>query len=271
MSPPMGKNDDDLRLLREDPGSLILHYEPMVRTIVRYHTSVGLIHLDDRNEVVQYVMEELLNRAGKIRAQYNGQALLRTYCAALVRNLCKDWVRNKRKGQTVRLVRDVEMEPYGGVNPLHQTLIDDEIRYFEKVLILFGQGVSKLILFLKVYCRIPISRSDLQAYNPGMTEQEIDQFINQLDPGRTLRDQDVYDLLNILIGKKDQKIYGNDAIRKWIRARLMDMARLMNSGRQTHYDPETIQILIEHYFMQSGQAIEKPEVAHPLQKKEQYG
>lgn len=245
----MRTNAEEVHLLFEDPGKLILQYERMIYAIVQLQIGKGMIAREDKNEVVQYVFDALFERLANIREQYNGQALLRTYCAAVIRNLCKDWARVNRRDQCVRLVREVAMDPYGGINPLYQTVIQDEMRYFGKILSMFGPASAKLVLFLKAYFRLPLYSCDLLAYAPSMPEEEVDKYLQLLGHAKKTKDLEVYYILYDLVLRFEYRQNSPDAVRKWVKARILDIVRLMNNGRSTRYEPETIQILAERFFM----------------------
>ena len=72
-------NQQDVRLLREQPRELIIEYQDIIQIIVKKYIVSKMFHASDFEDIVQAVNEDLLSKAERIRDQYNGIALLKNW------------------------------------------------------------------------------------------------------------------------------------------------------------------------------------------------
>src|SRR5450759_2544730 len=109
----MDPNRLEIELLQNNPASLLLIYQQVISVIVQVYLRSGFFQGESKEELVQYINEQLLDRMDKIRAQYNGKALLRTYLSAVVRNICAELLRERQKNSFIEYFEEpVESESY---------------------------------------------------------------------------------------------------------------------------------------------------------------
>jgi len=244
----MSQNNEDLNLLREDPGALVLKYQQLVSTIVQLQVRAGYIKRRDKEEYVHYILDEFLGRIQHIRQLYNGKSLLRTYCATIFRNICWDRIRLESKKLEGRVFMDVDREPYGALNALQDMAIREEVVLFGKALSLFGPDEPKVSLLLKAHYRMPLDRKDIQGYAGAIPAAEADRWIRRMTEAAVLSDTDLNRVLGELMLKVEGTSRTEDAVRKWIRNRIRNLVDLMNKARDTRHTEETIEILADRFF-----------------------
>ena len=252
--PPDGHTDNnelELQLLQEDPAALMLRYQSMADTIVQMQINEGQIPWEEKEEFVHFILDAFLQRLESIRLQYNGHSRLRTYCAAVFRNLCKDRIRQYHRQGSPRMLRESDMPAYTVADPLSRLAIKEEVVLFGKVFSLFAKKKAKATLFLKSYFRIPLSKEDLLGYLPTLQEKEIGYWMKALDIGEEENDVQIYRTLGRLSAKAEEKGGSEESVRKWIKARLNDLVQCMNTSRDTRHTTETVQLLAERFFSQA--------------------
>lgn len=255
-----------MQLLQDDPAALMLRYQVMADTIVQMHINEGKLPREEKEEFVHHILDAFLQRLPSIRLQYNGQSQLRTYCAAVFRNLCKDRIRQYHRQGSHRMLRESDMPAYSVSNPLSRLAIKEEVVLFGKVFSLFTRKRAKATLFLKAYFRIPLIRQDLLDYHPALQEEELRHWLDMLSIGEDENDIGLYRALGKLSAKAEGKGGSEEAIRKWIRARLNDLVRCMNTSRDTRHTAETVQLLAERFFSQAEVPV--PELLISTREKE---
>ncbi len=81
-------NQQDVKLLREQPRELIIKYQDIIHIIVKKYIASNMFLASEYEDIVQTVNEDLLSKSERIREQYNGMALLRTvlfsHCSELL-------------------------------------------------------------------------------------------------------------------------------------------------------------------------------------------
>lgn len=220
----------------------------MVEAIVQLQINAGFIAQEEKEEYVQFIIDEFLTRLKSIRRQYNSSALLKTYCAAIFRNLCKDRIRLSKRGGEFRMLRETDLISYGYASPLNELAIKQEVEIFGKIFSLFARKRTKAQLFIKAYLRIEIEQGDLMAYCPGVRPLEAKRWVERISLCSEVYDNELYVVLSQLSLRVEGKVRSSDSVRKWIRARLNDLVDLMNKSRDTLHNEETIQLLAERYF-----------------------
>lgn len=244
----MSENTEDIRLLWDDPGELLLKYRPLAETVVQMRINAGVVRREEKQEYVHYILDAFAQRIPSVREQYSGEAMLRTYCAAIFKNLCKDKVRADQRSESVRLLRDSDTVHYASVSPLSDLAIREEVEIFGRVFNLFTKKKAKAKLFLKVHFRIPIIQQDILDYYPEADKQDVKEWEKDINACDEEVDVGLYRVLSKISSQAEGKEKTADSIRKWIRARLNDLERLMNTSRISHHTEETLQILAERYF-----------------------
>lgn len=90
------RNATDLDLLRSDPRGLLVRHQETIGIIVHTYVRSGMFHPADAEDVIQQVNAELLEKLPRIRAQFNGSTLVRTYLSSIIRHICLNLHKKRR-------------------------------------------------------------------------------------------------------------------------------------------------------------------------------
>ncbi len=245
------QNEQDLRLLHENPEQFLVRYQEVIRIIVRAFIRTRAIHESDHDDTIQYVNEKLWTRIDRIREMYNGQSLVKTYMSVVIRNL----VMERRKERHYCLVEEpLEFYETAGSNAADQFLqlvIKQELERLDTIMKTFHKQRLKFEFCLKIVFRIPVAEDDFRELVHPLSPVEQKRLWKLFDRNTLPEDKDQYRRLSEVFNTlEDQSGRSRDSIRKWIRHRL-DMVLLLMNGtpRQAHYNDETLQILFERYFI----------------------
>ena len=160
----MTGNDKDIQLLQTDNRRLIIKYQAIIRIIVGKYVASGMFRKSEADEVVQNVNDSLFQRMPRVRTQFNGSTMLRTYLSSIIRHICID-LHHKSK----RTPQHVGLEEAGPTDPndtLHRLLIQDEVATFRAILTQFHRQEPKVFLCLKLYFRMSITKRDVLVWYP---------------------------------------------------------------------------------------------------------
>ncbi len=242
-------NDKEIKLLTSDPSALIVKYQYIIKIIINKFISTGSINPSDREEFIQIVNEKLLLSVEKIKKQYKGISLLKTYFSSIIRNICLEEI-NKRKRYNF-----VELEKSNDLKLSENTEYDDlnnEFDRLSKILDMYHSKTSKLVLCLKLIYRLPVNMKDFTNYSMKFNTDEIKEFINMVNPPEIVPEFKLFQLLTPYINKCDNQNNQPDAIRKWVKRKIDEIIELMNGNPpRANYDKDSLQILIEKYYMKN--------------------
>ncbi|MHC1706303.1 MAG: hypothetical protein AB9842_02145 [Bacteroidales bacterium] len=245
----MDVNQQEICLLHQNPGELIVKYQPIVLVVVQVFMKSGYFRGEGKEEIVQQINEKLLERIEKIRQQYNGFAQLRTYFSAVVRNLCLEIIRKGRIRDVIRLVEEYDHNLSYSPDQLNRMIIDQELKRLDIILSMFYSLRPKLILCLKAIQRIPLNESDVLEYCRRPDFKGFEEECDFLQKAIGRNDKEIYRTLNQLFNKVEGKNTNLDATRKWISSKLEEVLTLLNGNPpRAYYNHETLKILLEKYF-----------------------
>lgn len=245
----MDVNQFEIGLLREDPGELIVKYQPIVIVIVQVYMRSGYFRGEEKEEIVQQINEKLLERIEKIRQQYNGMAQLRTYFSAVIRNLCLEIIRKGRNRDVLRLVEEYDHNLSYSPDQLNRMIIDQELQRLDLILAMFHKLKSKLVISFKAMLRMPLHEDDLLDYCKERDISEIEKEYEILMAGEAKNDKEVYRQLTVLFNYIECKNNSLDAVRKWVWIREEEVLKMLNGDPpRANHNHETLMILLERYF-----------------------
>lgn len=239
----MNRNDRDIKLLNEDPDRLLIQYQPVIRIIVRSLAYQGYLPKREMADLVQDVNRKLLERFPRIRSQYNGKCLFRTYFSVVVRNLCLEEFRR------MRIVAEPKTEVYeqaSGESAADNLIIIQEFQRLQRALNLFTGERPALWTAIRFMADLPVSAEHLSGFemDPGLEIRE--KLATELNSGANLQKREKMEVLSRVFNRLEKKNRAPDAIRKWYSSRLEELLGLMN-GNPPHsaYSAETLHLLIE--------------------------
>ena len=257
----MTENEKDIKLLQNNPNSLIIKYQNLIEIIVNKFVQTSYINYSDRDDFIQLINEKLLLKIQKIKEQYNGSTLVKTYMSVIIRNICLEEFR-KISVTSFQEIENTPIQYDETSNAVDKLIIDNEIDRFSMILKLYFKQQSKLEFILKLVFRIPIKVEDFENYCRKFKQPEIYKLIEKIKPENKISEGKLYEIIIPYINKCDEKNNSPDALRKWFKTKSSELIELMNGNpHRAFYEKETIQILAEKYFIKkSEQNVSKPGV-----------
>ena len=221
-----------------------------IRKAVYYHIFKGYFQPDSADDIVQDISVFLLEKGNGIIQQFRGQSSFQTYIKAVIFNFCCDLYRSKRYRkeayESIERIADLTEQP------IPQKILDDEFSKLTLLFQLFGKRKFRLILCLKLTYKLPVSKVDIQNYSTSVNQKETVTILNlnKLNNVRT-KDKQIFATLNGIFNRVEGKTTSVDSSRKWVDLKTDEMIQFMNGEPPVSlYNRESLQILIEKYFIQ---------------------
>jgi len=243
----MQDDAEDMRMFRESPFDLLLKYQPVFELIARRFACNGYYPFGHCEEIVQHVNERFFSRIEKIREQFDGRVLVRTYFSAICRKIIQEYIRcsGRRDELLADYVAEVS-EPITGYSLDY--VIVEEFRRLDRVMTLFGSKRNKLWLLMKLLYRIRVEFSDFSEVNPGAAEIIGDDLLNRFNEDADMKDREIFQLVFPFFLRFEVRLTHYDSLRKWYRLKVSDVISLMNgTPARAAYSQDTLQILVEKY------------------------
>jgi len=249
-------NQQDIELLNNNPHQLILNHQKLIDSIIHLFIRSGQFKFEDLNEVKQQVNEELLNRIYKIRNQFQGKSLLRTYLSVIIRNVCNDILRKKIRPNYTTLDETMVLDT--SVEAMNGLVFEEEMVRLQKAIEFYYNQKWKLLLCLKLKFKVPFSYEDFNNVNNDITQIEFDRFVQQISPYQDNPDIIIFSALTDILNRCENKNNTPDALRKWIKLKISELIDILNGNPPTsQYNEETLQILFEKCFCDEKEMISK--------------
>jgi RNA polymerase sigma factor (sigma-70 family) len=221
----MVNNDTDIGMLTDDPGKLLVRYQPIIRQIVKNLAYQGFLPKRDINDLIQDVNRKLVERLPRIGEQYNNKSKFKTYFSVVIRNLCLEEFRK------VRLVAEPQPEIYEQTSTesaTDQLIIREEYGRLLRALRLFGRERNALWITLRCFSDLPVYADDLLGFEMAPEPDVRSQLATQLNSASYQSKREKMDALTELFNQLERKARTSDALRKWISSRLDELVILMN-------------------------------------------
>jgi DNA-directed RNA polymerase specialized sigma24 family protein len=242
------ENMMEVRLLKDDPNALIMKYQETIRIIVKKFITSGMFEPDELEETMQMVNVELIAKIKHIRNNYSGQALLKTYLSAIVRNIClKIHAKRNREPESRPLSEDLMAFDEKIADHLD---IEQELKRLDRIVSYFGAKKGRLRFCLKLRFHLPLSRSDIAACFPRCSEDDAAAIMGFFPAfGHEKGILEVYRLITPFFNRYDVKDNTADAVRRWTEKQIVEIIGLLNSPPQrSNFNLESLQYLLEKYF-----------------------
>jgi DNA-directed RNA polymerase specialized sigma24 family protein len=243
----MQDDAEDLRMFRESPFDLLLKYQPVFELIARRYACNGYYPFGHSDEIVQHVNERVFSRIEKIREQFDGRVLVRTYLSAICRKIILEYIRcSGRRDELLAEYMAEVSEPYVGYSLDY--VIVEEFRRLDRVMLLFGSKRYKLWLLMKLLYRIRVEPSDFNAVNPNAAALISRDLLTRFNEDADLKDREIFQLVFPFFLRFEVRLTHYDSLRKWYRLKVSDVVSLMNGKpARAAYSQDTLQILVEKY------------------------
>jgi RNA polymerase sigma factor (sigma-70 family) len=250
------KNQQEVDLLRDNPGQFIVSYQPLIKIVVRVFVKAHYIPEREYEDVVSYINEKLLLKIERIRSQYNGISMLSTYMSTVIRNLCLEKIRESHLTLVEEPSPYLEYSAYSPANQINNIVIRQELQRLTKVIETFMNDRTRLLFCLKIMYRVPVSESEFYALDSVDKKEQLRFLWNSFNIQAIMEERDQYKRLAALFSVVDGLERSTDSIRKWVHHRLNQIIIMMNGDpKRANYTEETVQLLFERYFSEENQSI----------------
>jgi hypothetical protein len=257
----VSRNDQDVRLLYNDPRGLLEKYQSTIGFIVQKFVATGFFHPSEKADVIQSINERLWrDKIRNMQAQYNHAAGVGTYFSKVVHNLCVELRRQSNRERLIDRARDFAALDVGyeDNSGLRNVVIAGEVKRFETILKLFGKCRAKLELSLKLFFRMEIKEGDVRRYCPHCRAEEVKSLLAHFDADyESMPDKEIYAIVTPIFNRCEGKASSPDALRKWINTKVDEIIEWLNGRtRSSNYDQETLKILVQKYYESQEEALE---------------
>ena len=242
----MTENDRDIKLLHDDPNQLIVKHQDMIHAVAIEALEHGWFPAPELADVKQTINLELLAKIDTVRKNYDGRALLRTYLSRIALNVCRRYrKRNTRVNQATESPDSLPSRD----QVLEGILIDETRGRFRTILLLYGPRLPKILLFLKIFHRIPVTSKDVLNCYPHCQEGELEPIVAHFSGEySSMLDQEVVAILAPFANKMEKTTTSADGYRRWIAFIIGDICDLLNGDPPTaRFNRENFSYLFEDY------------------------
>ena len=246
--PMPGPPDPDFEAFLNDPHTILLKYQGLFAYIIRFYISSGLFPPDAKEDMLQTVNLEILERVRTIRQHYNGSTLFRTYVAAIVRNICLAEARKGRESHPPHrsLVRGVDVEDPASTD---RYSLQQGREIFRAIMLQLGDTGPKLLILMKLRYALPFTREDIVAWWPSCGNREMRMLLEAFggDYG-TMTEKEKYLRISPFCNAAEGRVSGPDALRKWVVWQMRKIHRLLKRAfPESSFDDQDLRALFEDY------------------------
>jgi DNA-directed RNA polymerase specialized sigma24 family protein len=244
----MNDNEEDVRLLHQHPDALLAKYHELFKMTVMEFVRSKLVRVDEYDEVLQTIYLEMLENLPTIRRNYDGRARLRTYVTKLATNTCLKFARDRKVHVGLEAVKK---NPHvASDSASHAALLSEAADLFHATLDLFGPRLPRILVLLKLYCKLNISMDDVSAAYPGASPRAAANLVKHFGTDYSgLKEKIILEKaapsLNALEGTR----LTAESYRRSINILVREICVLLNGNPPTSsFDYDDIKILVEDFF-----------------------
>lgn len=218
--------------------------------VVNRYVLKGVIPNREWEDTTMLIVEKFLLQQDKIKQHYLGKANITTYCISVLNNMCCEIIRKELKHWKNELNEVPERKDNHSFSASKDTIIQDEIKYLDKIIKLYGSEKYKVNIVLCYYYRLSIQIKDLISYRKNIY---VD--LQTIDAEDKINKSEMLNNLAIFVSKVENKQMKADAIRMWINKTINYIIDRLNSPfNRANYDKESFQVLYELYNAQRSQS-----------------
>jgi DNA-directed RNA polymerase specialized sigma24 family protein len=244
----MNDNEEDVRLLHQHPDALLVKYQELFKMTVMEFIRSKLVRVDEYDEVIQTINLEMLDNLPTIRRNYDGRARLRTYVTKLATNTCLKFARDRKVHVGLEAVKK---NPHvASDSASHAALLSEAADLFHATLDLFGPRLPRILVLLKLYCKLNISMDDVSVAYPGASARAAANLVKHFGTDYSgLKEKIILEKaapsLNALEGTR----LTAESYRRSINILVREICVLLNGNPPTSsFDYDDIKILVEDFF-----------------------
>jgi hypothetical protein len=239
----------DITLLRTNKNAFILQCQRIIEIIAKHFIKNGMFGTDQFKDVVQSANEDLIKRLPIIEKNFNNKVLLTTYMNVVIRNIfLRIYERQQLEVATVPIENDVYQQKETHFNSLY---IQDEIDRLGWIFQLYGTQRYKVIICLKIYFNIPITKTDILYCFKNNSQMERTLLFERFSRNyNNSLNSENFDSLAPIMNKRDNNSTSGNSLRRWTQDHLAKILRQLNGIPPTRtHTKETFKILLEQYSL----------------------
>lgn len=214
------------------------------RKVVGRYVNAGTIPIKDKDDVEMALVEKFLVKQNKISKAFEGKSKITTYCISILNRMCCEIIRKELKHwkNSNEEVPDISADK--PLNNSNSTVINDEIQYLHKILLLFNDDFYKLKIFLAFFFQLKVRRSDIMRYT------ERAELATYFKENKEKSKGELFEQLAKIVNINEGKNLKPDAVRMWLNKCIDSIILKLNGPfNRAWYDKETLQILFEYYYL----------------------
>ncbi len=214
------------------------------KVVYRYaHT----IPRTEQEDVKMNMVEKYLNEESKICRNFNGNSKTTTYVMAILNRMCCGIIRKEIKHWNNAGEDHLSYENNGGSaeETATQLLINDEIKYLKKVIILINDNY-KTVVFLAFYFALQTKIFFLKIYDKNYKKHNLLKLLSTKTP---LSKGQIFEQLAKTTNIVEKNNIKGDAVRMWLNKQQETiLTRLNGPYNRASYNKESFTILFEYYY-----------------------
>lgn len=248
----MGENDDDMDLLYSDPSTLLERLQKVFVAVARVYRRSGLLKSEELSEIVQEMNLQFLNNLETIRKNYDPSrtdgATLRGYVRTLARNVCNRYYRGRPQYAPLSLGNSRIAVSADSITD--SIAISQTVQVFRAVIDTSGDRKPKLLLFLKLYYRIPVAGSDLRGVYPDVEATVVDAFLKLFGGDfASMGEMPIFEAARPFINQLERSGTTAESYTRWITREVTEICEILNGDPPVSaIDRHTLRILVDDYF-----------------------
>lgn len=249
------ENTEDYKLLHSNPEKLLVQddYQQVMKRVVYKFMKRGFFKgfsVDDLQQELN--MAFLTQKMSYIQKNYKPKdGLLISYFERAVYNKCIDISKlsmhqqeNRKEALEGYMIKPQQANPESQL--IFRETMNAEMRKLKDYLRMFTRTRFKLLLLLKLYARMVLTKDDVINYCPKIPSKTLNEFLEVYGvPYSNKKDKEVYHEVIPIFNVCDQKKNTADALRKWINDRTQELMEALNEGGKRDYDKEKLKNLIQ--------------------------
>ncbi|MCT4613683.1 MAG: hypothetical protein N4A49_02270 [Marinifilaceae bacterium] len=198
-----------------------------------------------RDDIVMAIVENFLLKEEKIANSFQARSKITTYCIAILNKMCCEQIRKSIKQWNEICEENIPESNSSFNDSLKDTIINDEIKYLDKILKLFGEKRFKIIMVLAYLYGLKLEKNKL-------LDNYSDDFLNEINTEKkkySSNKSDKYQLISDVLLKTEQTKLSPDAIRMRMEKNIKTIIHHLNNPfNRASYDKESFKYLFEIFF-----------------------
>jgi DNA-directed RNA polymerase specialized sigma24 family protein len=222
----------------------------LANTVVSGYVRRSIIPKRENEDVKMAIVEKFIIQREKIDKAFEGKSKLSTYYIAIMNRMCCEIVRRENRYWYAVTENEYtnERSESDSTTMNFETekdlIIKQEEHRLEQVINSCHGKKGKLLLFLKFYFDLPISREEIEQYAEHLTED----LTLILKRDQTTAKSEVYNILANAVNLAEHKNIKGDAVRMWMNKHIDLIICELNKCEDTEYTIENIETLLELHY-----------------------